>query len=222
MKNIATIIIALFASVQLWAADGIVLTQKYTSTANPSANITVTWYIAEGKCKMKMEYSDKTMTTSTVFIPDAASGAILTYAEGAAPAGQKQYYYSVPLNSVDASATAKAGRVRVVKSGETKTISGFVCEKVMVYTSDTETEMWVTKDFQPSFYQFYKYFRNDFALLGLNEDAMKGVPMQITTKDLSGNVLTSATPTAASKQNLSDDTFKVPAGYELAVPAQKK
>ncbi len=92
----------------------------------------------------------------------------------------------------------------------------------MVFASDSETEMWVTKDFQPNFYQFYKFFRNDYALLGLNEESIKGVPLQITTKDLSGNVMISATPVSASKTELPESTFKVPAGYELATPAQKK
>lgn len=222
MKNIALIIVALFTAMQAWAIDGIVFTQKYTSTANAGANITVTWYVAEGKCKMKMEYADKNMNTTTYFIPDAASGAILTYTDGAVPAGQKQTYYSVPLSSIEANATAKASRVKVVNTGETKTVSGLVCEKVKVFAADNETEMWVTKDFQANFYEFYKYFRNDFALLGLNEASIKGVPLEITTKDLSGNVLVSATSVSASKQNLSEDTFKVPAGYELATPAQKK
>lgn len=90
MKNIAFIIVALFTAMQAWAIDGIVFTQKYTSTANAGANITVTWYVAEGKCKMKMEYADKNMSTTTYFIPDAASGAILTYTDGAVPAGQNK------------------------------------------------------------------------------------------------------------------------------------
>lgn len=222
MKRIASFIIALVIAAQVFAGDGIVVQQKYKSSASPNADITVTWYISDNACKMKMELKDKSVTTTSYFIPDAGSGALLTYAEGSAPAGQKQTYYSVPLSSIPVTVTAGAGRVKVVKTGETKTISGFVCEKIMVFASDSETEMWVTKDFQPNFYQFYKFFRNDYALLGLNEESIKGVPLQITTKDLSGNVMISATPVSAAKTDLPESTFKVPAGYELATPAQKK
>lgn len=222
MKKITSFIIALVVAVQVFAGEGIVVQQKYASTSVPNTDITVTWYITDGACKMKMELQDKNGKVISNFIPDAKSGALLTYAEGEAPAGQKQTYYSIPLSSIPVTVTAGAGRIKVVKTGETKTISGFVCEKIMVFAADSETEMWVTKDYQPSFYQFYKFFRNDYALLGLNEESIKGVPLQITTKDLSGNVLISATPVSAAKTELPESTFQVPSGYELATPAPKK
>lgn len=216
MKKITSIIIVLFIAAYTFAGEGITVVQKYKDATTPNADITITWYITDNNCKMKMQLNDKNISTSTNFIPDAGSGVVLTYADGAAPAGTTPTYYSIPLNRISATTTATVGNIKVVQTGETKTISGLVCEKVMIFAATSETEVWITKDFKPAFYQFYKYFRNDLALMALNAESLKGVPLMVTTKDLSGNVISSATLVSAVKGDLKDDTFKVPAEYQLA------
>jgi hypothetical protein len=94
-----------------------------------------------------------------------------------------------------------------------KEIGGLKCEKLVMTTNKTVTEMWVTKDIKAEFYQNYPYFINSFELLGLSEEKIKGIPMSSVTKDLSGKVINAYEFVLAAVVEHSDAEFKVPAGF---------
>lgn len=216
MKKGLAIISALLLMAQVaLAGKGLIVEQKYTTSLGTSANITVTWYITDNAVKMKMTFSDGTVNTVSSFIPDKKTASMLSYNEAAAKDGKKTYF-SVPVDKIHTPAGMDATNVKVTRTGETQNLSGFTCEKVIVTTTNSITEMWVTKDFKASYFQFAPYFRSSYEMLGLSQEQLKGFPLKSETKDLTGKVLSAYDLLSAKQAEISDSEFQVPAGYEKA------
>lgn len=211
MKKIFSIVFAVAISSGLFATQGMVITQTYTDAAHKDATITVTWYVSQGQCKMKMAYADSKVNNNNYFIPDMAAGKLLAYSDGVAPGGQKSYY-TIPVQNIKPD--AEVARVNVTRPGETKTLAGILCELVVIKTNKGTTEMWVTKNFKPDFYKFAPYFQNSVELLGLDQEGMQGVPLESVTKDNGGVVISSYTLVSAVSTELSTDEFTVPSDYK--------
>lgn len=195
-----------------FAGKGITLQQRYVSPGS-DAKITVTWYIQDGRAKMKMDFGDSKVNTSTFFLPDYANKQLLTYSDGAVPSDVQKTYFAVPLAKLELSKQMEVSRIKIERTGEVKEIGGLKCEKLVMTTNKTVTEMWVTKDIKAEFYQNYPYFINSFELLGLSEEKIKGIPMSSVTKDLSGKVINAYEFVLAAVVEHSDAEFKVPAGF---------
>ncbi len=213
MKNILTIVLLLVAGTGLFAAKGIVVTQKYTDPHQKGASITVTWYVTETQCKMQMRYADDKMNTTSYFIPDVTNSRLLTYSDGMAPGSPQKTYYTVPVQNIKGD--NEFGHVTVTPTGEIKTLSGMLCEKVIVKTYTSTTEMWITKDFKADFYKFSSYFQSSFELMGLDEKGMQGVPLESVTKDNAGTIINSYQLVSATSADLNATDFTVPADYKL-------
>ncbi|MDB5281355.1 MAG: hypothetical protein JWO06_430 [Bacteroidota bacterium] len=213
MKKIFSIVFLLAFTASLFAANGIVVTQKYAGVAE-KGSVTVTWYVTATQCKMKMDFQSADVTSTTWFIPDLSTGNLLTYGEGPVPAKVSKTYYSIPAKSIQSN--LNVSRVSVNRTGETKTLMGMLCEKVIVKTNKTITEMWVTKDFKADYYKYYAFFQSSYELMGLSEESLQGFPLESVTKDLTGNVITSLNLTSAKSSDLTSADFNVPADYKAA------
>ena len=214
MKNLVAVFFALLTGTGLFAAKGLVITQKYTDPHQKGANITVTWYVSETQCKMQMAYTDDKMKTTSSFIPDVANSRLLTFSDGKAPGAPQNTFYAVPIQNIKGE--NEGGHVTVTQTGETQTLAGLLCEKVIVKTHQTTTEMWITRDFKPGFYKFSSYFQSSYELMGLEEKELSGVPLQSVTKDISGAIVNSYDLISATSADLSALDFTVPAEYKLA------
>lgn len=199
-----------------FAGKGIIVEQKFTGSTALGTSITITWYVTDNACKMKMTFSDGTTKTVSDFIPDPKGSQLLLYNEAGAPSTGVKTYFVTPLSSIKPPANVDATGLKVNRTGETQNINGVKCEKVIVNTTTTETEMWVTTDFKCNFYQFASYFRNSYELLGLSAEKMKGFPVKSVTKSLDGTVLSNYDATSVSQTDLADTEFQVPAEYVKA------
>jgi Domain of unknown function (DUF4412) len=219
MKKIFSIIFAAILSTGLFASGGMIITQTYKDAGNSAASITVTWYVSETQCKMKMEYADGKINSTTYFIPDAAAAKLLTYSDGAAPGASQKNYFSLPVQNIKGNADVT--RVNVTRTGETKTLAGIVCEKVIIKTNRSTTEMWLTRDFKPDFYKFSPFFQSSVELLGLSQDGIQGMPLESTTRDNSGAIISSYTLISAQNAQLNAGDFAVPSDYKNAETTTK-
>ena len=222
MKRIISIIAMLVILVNTFAGKGIVVTQKFSSAANNGAAVTVTWYVTADNCKMKMDFSDSKVNTSTYFIPQTTNGRLITYSDDPTPSGLQKTYYEIPLQNIKGGSETNVTRVKVEHTGEVKIMSGISCEKLIVRTNKSSTEMWVTKDFKPAFYSFYNYFQNSFELMGLSEEKIGGVPLSSITKDNAGVVISQLDLLSANMQELNESDFKTPAGFVSAEELSKQ
>ena len=212
MKNIISIAAFVLICSFSYAAKGLIVTQKFTD-ANVKADMTVTWYVTASNCKMKMTFKDEVVNTTNWFFPDVNNSLLLTYGEGAVPAGVQKAYYAIPVKNIKADESMNAARLTLTKTGETKSLSGFNCEKIVFKTNRNITEMWVTKDFKPDYYKFFPFFQNSAELMGLSEEKIQGFPLSSVTKDLSGKVISSSELISAETAELSESDFKVPSDY---------
>ena len=177
MKNSITFLFFLIATAT-FAANGIVVTQTY-STSVEGQHISVTWYVTDAQCKLKMQFSDKDVNTTSYFIPEANSRQLLTYSDGATPAGLSKIYYRIPATDIKGTVDGSLAE----RTGETKNIGGMNCEKVIAKSANSVTEMWVTKDFKGDYYHFASFFKNSYELKALSESSIKGFPLSSITKD---------------------------------------
>ena len=214
MKKIFSIAFSLFLYGSLFAGKGLVITQKYNDPATKGESITVTWYVTETQCKLKMSVADDKINTNTFFIPDVAGAKLMMYSDGTPPAGGKRTYYTMPVQSIKSN--IEVSRVSVNKTGSIKTIGGFVCEQLIIKTNRSTTEMWVTKDFRADLYKFYPFFQSSYELLGLNQESIQGVPLESVTKDNGGAIINSYELVSASNSELGNDAFVVPSEYNSA------
>jgi hypothetical protein len=214
MKKILSIVFIIAVSTNLFATQGLVVTQKYTDASAKGATIQVTWYVTADQCKMKMSYADDKLNSNTYFIPDVAASKLLTYSDGQVPGATGNRYFSVPLQSIKPA--INVSRVSVTQTGETKPVGGILCQKVIVKTNISVTEMWVTQNFKADFYKFFPFFQNSFELMALNQESLQGVPLESVTKDLGGKVISSYQLVSASESDLTSADLSVPAGYQSA------
>lgn len=211
MRNFILSIAIYFLTQSAFAGNGIVVQQKYVGNGT-NANIVVTWHITADNCKMTMKFGDdKVKSSITHFIPQ--NGNLLMYAEGEVPQGTKKTYFSTPIDKIKSPADANPSRVAVTKTGETKELGGFVCEKYIVKTNKSEAEIWVTKTVKFDLYKFYPYFPGNTDLMALHAENIQGVPLESVTKDLTGKVISRYELLSAQEKNLGETDFKVPAEY---------
>ncbi len=220
MKRVVSIVTLIMFVASAFAGKGLIVIQKYVDANAKGSTVTVTWYVTATQCKMKMEFSDAKVNTVNWFIPDVANGKLLTYTEGAVPVGTQKAFYSIPVQSIKSD--MNASRLSVNKTVETKTVSGMVCEKIIVKTNRSITEMWVSKDFKADYYKFSSFFQNSFELMGLNEEKLQGFPLSSITKDNSGKVISSYDLISATSSELTESDFTVPAEYKNAEEISKK
>jgi uncharacterized protein DUF4412 len=221
MKKTFVVILSLLFVVSAFAAKGLVIKQKVAGGMSSDANITITWYVSETQCKMKMEYHDEKLNSVNDFIPDLASGKLLMYNEGSPAKGGNPTYFAIPQSEIKGGEGMPA-QVTLTRTGETKTILGIACEKMVVKSSNSTTEMWVTTDFKADYYKFAPFFRGSYELLALSQQNIQGVPLQSTTKDNSGKILSSTELISASLTDISAAEFSVPSGYSAAAGADSK
>jgi hypothetical protein len=220
-KLVLTNVLAIFISALSFAEKGMVITQKMGGM-NGNVQVNTTWYVTPHDCKMKMDFSDGTVKSTNWFIPDAKNGKLLMYTEGAVPAGAQKSFYSIPVHDINPSKSMNPSRVKVERTGETKTISSILCEKVIARTNKTITEMWVSQSFQPEFYNFYSFFQDSYELMALSEERIAGFPVSSVTKDTAGKVISSSEALSASFTELTESDFKVPAEYKSVNQAPQK
>lgn len=217
MKKTISIFVLVLTTTIVFAAKGIILTQKYV-TGNSGQQISVTWFITDSQCKLKMQFSDKDVNTTTYFIPDLKSNRLLTYSDGPTPAGVTNTYYSLPVQNIQSHVETST----VQRTGETKSINGFNCEKIIASTANGSTEMWVTKDLSVAFYKFASFFKSSSELKALSENKITGVPLASVTKNISGNTSTAYELVSVVSSEISDSEFVIPSEYKSAEESAKK
>ena len=224
MKHFIFLFSLLLAAAGSNAGKGIIVEQNFIQGTGTKTTVKVTWYITNDNCKLKMIFGDGNFSTTSCFIPDAANMQMISYNEGEVPEdeGGKKTFFATPVSKINAGSEMNFSRIAVEKTGETKDIAGFKCEKVLVKTNKSETEMWVTVSFKPEFYKFVSFFPANTTLVGLNEGKIKGFPMQAVTKDLNGKVINSYQFVTAKETELNDGEFRVPDGYTNVTQSEKK
>lgn len=212
------ILLFLFISATIaFAGKGLVVIQKY-STGTGDQNISVTWYITETQCKLKMQFSDKDVNTVSYFIPDTKANTLLTYAEGNTPAGTPKTYFAIPVQNIKASTESFS----LQRTGETKEVGGMSCEKIIATSNSSITEMWVTKNFNANYFQFASFFKNSSELKALSDGKIKGFPVSSVTKDNTGKVISNYEMVSVSSTDIADTEFKVPTEYKSVEEITKK
>ena len=214
MKKQLTFLFLLIAGAS-FAGKGLVVTQTYTG-AKDGQQVSVTWYVTQAQCKLKMQFSDKDVNTISYFIPNTQSNQLVTYSEAAA--ATQKVYYSIPVGNIKAAVEMPS----IERTSQTKELGGLLCEKIIAKTANTTTEMWVTKDFKGDYYQFASFFKSSYELKALSAGAVKGFPLASVTKDNTGKVVASYELVSVSSTEIADTEFTAPADYKNAAEVKVK
>jgi hypothetical protein len=179
--------------------------------------------VSEGKVVFDISFNEEDMdpqmkammpTESTVYFKGGKSCTELSMAMGMSSAsiydsktGQitalTDFMGNKTYMTMDASKeSAKQGKPSVEQTSETKTIAGYVCKKAVVKLADGSTNV---------------VYYTDKITAGMAEIAgakdLGGYPMQYTIEQMGFKMTFTAKTVTAEK--VSDDKFKVPAGYKF-------
>ena len=119
---------------------------------------------------------------------------------------QKMYMES----SLNSSSTGSAGSI--TKTGETKKILGYECEKFLFDQNGSKGESWMTKDLGA--FMFFSQSQQglaDWQKEILNEGYF---PLQVTEYNSNGKVGSAYNVIEVTPQELSSDMFAVPSSYQ--------
>jgi len=100
-----------------------------------------------------------------------------------------------------------------VKTGETKTINGYKCEKWIIKEGDKTSDAWMTKDLGG--FMFFQSPMGGHEKQKWQEDIEKSgyFPMLVVEKDSDGNETGRFEVKSVEKKSLDDSFFAVPVGY---------
>lgn len=119
---------------------------------------------------------------------------------------QKMYMES----SLNSSSAGSAGSI--TKTGETKIILGYDCEKFLFVQDGSKGESWMTKELGS--FMFFNQAQQGIADWQ-NEVLNEGYfPLQVTEYDEDGEIESSYTVVEVAPKELSSDMFVVPATYQ--------
>jgi len=121
---------------------------------------------------------------------------------------EQKMYMETPI---DASNT-DVNEGKITKTGETKKILGYDCEKFLFDQDGSKGESWMTKELGA--FMFFTESQKglaDWQKEILNEGYF---PMQVTEYNNSGNVESAYNVTEVTPKELSSDMFAIPASYQ--------
>ncbi len=107
--------------------------------------------------------------------------------------------------------------VKFTKTGETKTINGYKCEKWNYTSNDEQGVAWMTKDLGAlkMFSGYSMHGSDDNQPEWMKEIESEGAfPMDVNIKDNYGNDQGKMEVTSVKKESLDASLFTVPAGYK--------
>lgn len=99
------------------------------------------------------------------------------------------------------------------RTGETKTIQGYDCEKLQYETDESSAEVWVTDELG-NFMFMQNPMKGGGNSMFENFDGYGYFPMLVIVNDKSGKEITRLETTEVEKMNLDASTFEAPSGYK--------
>ncbi len=108
---------------------------------------------------------------------------------------------------------------QIKKTGETKKINGYNCEKWIIKDENSNIEAWVTTELGNFVFAQNPMGGNDGPAWQKEFEGKGFFPMQVLEKDEKGNVNSKMDVTRIEKTSLNGDLFSVPAGYhKMEIP----
>lgn len=158
--------------------------------------------------KMRMEVNEAGHSAVILFDPVSKKMTMLM--------PQQNMYMEMPINKEIANEMNKDNEdVKFTKTGETRTINGYKCEKWIYKSKDEQGEAWMTKDLgKLKMFSGYSMQDKSNQPEWMKEIESEGAfPMLVNIKDNSGNDQGKMEVTSVNKESLDASLFKVPAGY---------
>lgn len=159
--------------------------------------------------KIRMEFNRGGHTGAVIIDPANKSTIVLM--------PQQKMYMEMPVTKEMEEGISKKNKdVKFSKTGETKTINGYKCEKWVYSSDDEQGEAWMTKDLG----SFTLFSGGPMRRQNNQPDWMKELenegafPMLVTIKDKSGNDKGQLEVTSVKKESLNSDLFTPPSDYK--------
>jgi hypothetical protein len=131
---------------------------------------------------------------------------------------ENKTYFEVPQGKSKDENSAEAGEPAAVKkTGKTKKILGYRCEKFLIVQGEMETEIWGTKELKGLSASLAKALGEESAGQGAawNDELTKlGIYPLVANTRIEGKVVESQEVVRIEKRPLPDDLFSLPAGYK--------
>ncbi|WP_439483119.1 DUF4412 domain-containing protein [Cyclobacterium plantarum] len=181
---------------------------------------TMSFYFGREKTAIIIHAKGSQPDMRMVFHPSAASITALFEMKG------RKGGYVLPMNDKYWPGMKHAnGKVKIIANaqpsytGETRTIEGYSCEKVLAESSDYKAEMWITKDIPLNMMQILSYQtvgagKSQDELNQFEQFGVKGLPLQVNLNSKQGKAAVQLN--LINFQDSIDDAIFSSEGHELS------
>ncbi len=183
----------------------------------------------EGKVNMKMTYQGESHNMSYLIkgnkirmeVSEGGHSAVMIFDEGNKKMmmimPQQNMYMEIPVDQNTADNMDQDNKdVEFTKTGETKTINGYKCEKWLYKSNDDQGVAWMTKELGAfTMFSGGSMRGSDNKPEWMKEIESEGAfPMEVDIKDKDGKDQGKLEVTSVQKESLDASLFTVPSGYK--------
>ncbi len=185
----------------------------YKQFGSSTDKYSFTWNLSGSKLCLQIEMKTKDVNTLTTFIPDIAKKQLISFEKLNNP---EKIFFQIPLADIK----SESGNIKAELTGDKKMISGFECEKLLVTSERQTTEAWVTRAIEEDWKSFAPFFQSADEIQGLAKLGVKAFPLQVTSRNEIGVIVSSSEIDAIQKETPANEVFEVPASYKLYTAAK--
>ncbi len=210
-RTIYSVLLVIFISACIYAQDSFEGKVKIDVT-NDGDTESLTYMVKDGKFRF-----DTGEDAEGIVILDAAGKKMLVIVD------EQNMYMEIPMNkmmeNMPQTAKEESSNEQMKKTGETREINGYTCEKWEINDESGATEAWLTKDLGG-----FMFMNNPMGGESKTQwqSGIEGsglFPMLVIHRDASGNEDTRFEVKSVEKISLSSDLFTPPAGYQkMSIP----
>ncbi len=167
----------------------------------------MTYFVKDNK--FRMEFNEQGHSGAMIFDPVNKKMIMIM--------NEQKMYMEIPTDKeMEKEMNENEGEVKFTKTGVTKTINGYKCEKWLYKSNDEQGEAWMTKKLG----SFTLLTGQSMRSAESKPEWMKEIekenafPMLVKIKDKNGNETGQLEVTSVKKESLKSSLFEVPSGFK--------
>ncbi|MCH2022585.1 MAG: DUF4412 domain-containing protein [Saprospiraceae bacterium] len=188
------------------SCSGLIFSQSFEGTiemlqVTPSGiEYNMKWYIKKGKLSYELSFESARGHVEMRFVPQKSSNSILMIT------GDSKI--EIPSSEISTPDGFSMEGAKLLNNGKVKNSDFKKVYNWQISTEDIVSNIDVTHDVDINFSEYKEFFKSDYGICALVESGEHGFPLNSTTLDKDGNLLTKTTLKKVTRKEISDSYFQ--------------
>ena len=167
---------------------------------NSGIEYNMKWYIKKGKLSYELSYQSAKGQVEIRFVPQKSSNSFLMIT------GDDKI--EIPSSEISTPDGFTMEGAKLLNNGKVNNTDFKKVYNWEISTKDIVSNIDVTLDVDINFSEYKEFFKSDYGICALVESGKHGFPLNSTTIDKDGNLLTRTTLKKVTRKEISDSYFK--------------